>query len=77
MTEQEARTKWCPMVRITWYPTPAPETSISGWNRDEMNTNCMASDCMMWRWHLRGAMVDDKYDENYPLEGHCGLGGKP
>ena len=73
MTEQEARTKWCPMVRITWYPTPAPETSISGWNRDEMNTNCMASDCMMWRWH--GGRRPEKQME--AARGYCGLGGKP
>jgi len=83
MTEEEARTKWCPMVRITWYPTPAPETSISGWNRDEINTNCIASDCMMWR---KGEKKEVEIDRGYGQPpayidvvetGYCGLGGRP
>ena len=44
MTEEEARTKWCPMVR-----------SVGGVNRgyngkSMADTLCLASDCMMWRW---------------------------
>jgi hypothetical protein len=31
---------------------------------------------MMWRWHIRGANVDGAYNDDYPVEGHCGLGGK-
>jgi len=75
MTEQEARTKWCPMVRLTSCDGKAIVNRYTGQTVDKCE--CVASKRMMWRWHLRGAMVDDKYDENYPLEGHCGLGGKP
>jgi hypothetical protein len=35
LTEKEAKTKWCPMLRIG----PARE-----------NWTCLASDCAMWRW---------------------------
>ena len=50
MTEQEAKKRWCPMVRFStgvddgnasnrWlnYPSPA-------------ECSCIASGCMMWRW---------------------------
>jgi len=72
MTKEEAKSKWCPMVRCVWYPTP----TISGWNRVSENVNCIGSDCMMWRWHIRGANVDGVYNDDYPVGGHCGLGGK-
>ena len=39
MTEEEARTKWCPHVRF-------PDAG----NRSEYyNSKCIASDCMMWK----------------------------
>lgn len=66
MTEDEATTKWCPMVRHNAY--------YSG-NRmgDEKNNlegicTCMGSQCMMWRWDCN---VPDTND------GYCGLAGKP
>jgi len=34
MTEEEARTKWCPMARV-----PVADSGFK----------CIASDCMMWR----------------------------
>jgi hypothetical protein len=34
---------------------------------------CIASACMLWVWDQRGAFVDEKYDETFPVEGHCGL----
>lgn len=75
MTEEEAKTKWCPMVRKTmWY--------------DQV---CLASGCMMWRWEPYGEwcirLQDSKQsspnmDMNermilLPRNGYCGLGGKP
>lgn len=49
MTEEEARTKWCPFVRIGNY------LSGGSLNRDptgeiKANMKCIASDCMAWRW---------------------------
>ena len=41
MTEEQAKTKWCPMVR-----TPA---LVVGDDIHRHGT-CIGSDCMMWRW---------------------------
>ena len=78
MTVEEAKKKWCPMIRPIL-------THDSDGNRYYTNnrlalkelTNCIASDCMMWRWYGYGAEVDGKYDSSYPIEGCCGLGGRP
>jgi hypothetical protein len=57
ITEEEAKKRWCPMVRGSWsvastmsYPA---EHGVAG-NRDVNgseipNTCCIASGCMMWR----------------------------
>ena len=47
MTEDEAKKKWCPMVRDGIEPmgnTAGDENRIPDWSL------CIASDCMMWRW---------------------------
>lgn len=42
-TEDEAKTKWCPMVKTV--------SGVTGTNRDRhQGTNCIGSACMMWRW---------------------------
>lgn len=76
MTEEEAKKKWCPMIRPIL-------THDSDGNRYYTNnrlalkelTNCIASDCMMWRWknpeYVKGT------EEDKQLSGYCGLGGKP
>lgn len=77
MTEQEARTKWCPMTRVlstNW-------KHGCGFNRITDDTAkiqgpatgsfCLASDCMMWRWKEKSSPNDPN------RRGHCGLGGKP
>ena len=61
MTEAEAKTKWCPMVRY--------DDQMA--NRDEphhSNANCIASACMMWRWRGSEPECD---------QGYCGLAGEP
>lgn len=57
MTEQEARQKWCPFVRMTVKPSTMLEKMVVGNNRgqagsekgDVVSTACIASDCMAWR----------------------------
>jgi hypothetical protein len=73
MTEEEAKTKWCPMTRAG---------NAAGCNRSDATTNCIGSDCMMWtkineseliayKTTTNGVVIDHVYsDEN---EGHCGL----
>jgi hypothetical protein len=75
-TEQEARKKWCPMVRHPgWMENPG------SWNRGEaFNCNCIASDCMMWRWtgECKTGVPITSISKHGPTElGYCGLGGKP
>lgn len=57
-TEAEARDKWCPMVRTGLTAGMAVET------------RCIGSKCMMWRWrHPQGRRIDSEH-------GHCGLAGQ-
>jgi hypothetical protein len=73
MTEDEARKKWCPMVR---------QASPEDWN------SCIASDCMMWRWKPEPPPFsvpyynqDTELIETFEVcevgadEGYCGLAG--
>lgn len=70
MTENEAKTKQCPLVvdcgGALGFPNP---------------TNCRASGCMMWRWDTYegpppGAVPGQLYPTYKHLsdtDGHCGL----
>lgn len=54
MTEDDAKTKWCPMVRMGDMNAP---TGINAGN--QAGTTCIGSACMMWRWsefEVKGVM---------------------
>lgn len=79
MTEKEAKTKWCPMTRIT---PDAMGGFINNKNYNGVITYCIASDCMMWRWiHFENISDQQFYDivkgKDGAMEkqGYCGLGG--
>jgi hypothetical protein len=58
MTEEKAKTKWCPMT----FNSPPEEIS-----------KCIASDCMMWTKTMI-QRVDDNGDQYIDTEdGRCGL----
>lgn len=76
MTEEEAKKKWCPMVR---HLSGDQDESDNPCNRvgygnvlDDGEWNrCIASDCMMWR-------TGETHPKVKPyVAGYCGLGGKP
>jgi len=63
MTEDEAKTKWCPQAKGQ-YPS---------------QTYCIASECMMWEWDMEfgeptGAI---QRKEKSTVNGYCGLSGQP
>lgn len=64
MTEDEAKTRWCPFVRVGLTAGMAvnqhPEASVME------DTCCRASQCMAWR--VKGGLLSD---------GYCGLAGRP
>jgi hypothetical protein len=68
MTEEEAKTKWCPMWRIGQVSDLRGSTAVN----NHSAAKCIGSDCMMWR--TKPIVVDGKYAG---YEGYCGLAGKP
>ena len=74
MTEDEATTKWCPFVR--YVSESLPEGYASG-NKfayvEDTHTNCMASDCMMWRWDFKNLSIENARKNK--RQGYGGLAG--
>ena len=82
MTQEEAKTKWCPMVRtglvagmaVNHHAGSRLDAPPQGGVHDE--TRCVASACMMWRWDslpASGSVVHAAYEP----KGYCGLAGAP
>jgi len=81
MTEDEAKTKWCPFARVGH-----SASGLGSMNRivnDDASdaakaaTLCQASACMAWR-RQRSEMDNDGYvNEAPPGSGFCGLAGAP
>jgi len=67
MTEEDAKTKWCPFVRF--HVEGKAPTFTATPNRDQRGTRCIGSACMAWRWEY-----DDGQDSG---QGYCGLAGAP
>lgn len=85
MTEEEAKQKWCPMMR--YIIDEEGDDVISNrctnfkheYGAATDSTTCIASDCMMWRWNKE--QKPSVMDIAQPVmesttSGYCGLGGK-
>jgi hypothetical protein len=68
MTEEDAKTKWCPFVRLGQNRFTSP-TNHMGSPNTEKAFFCIASDCMMWEWLGPQCSPSNKV-------GYCGLKGK-
>lgn len=84
MTEDEAKTKWCPHVRHTALPMSNGDAAVYDNRSSEVAFHvvgcCIASDCMAWRWHPNWGNSPENPDaciELPPIEGFCGLAGRP
>lgn len=70
MTEEEAKTKWCPFASsrlLVWQKSQGVQVNkFYSDNTGEPHVNCLASDCMAWRC-----------GEKNSAESYCGLAGKP
>ncbi len=61
VTEDEAKTKWCPEERAVFVPEADAARWLSGHNilitieGDEINTThrvkCIVTECIFWQWH--------------------------
>lgn len=85
MTANEAREKWCPMVRIArrevemYGRSEGQQHIVAGCNTDALGRNrvpascrCIASECAMWRWATKGLSC-----ANIEPTGYCGIAGRP
>lgn len=53
LTEDEAKTKWCPFSRMAFQYREGCNDAMITCNRDELGGPvgpCIASACMAWRW---------------------------
>jgi len=76
VTEEEAKGKWCPHVRQTSGSSDDGSSwnRIAGRNEGAHGSECIASECMAWRWEVEF----EPYVGNKPAtKGYCGLAGKP
>ena len=91
MTEDEAKTKWCPFIQVS-RSDGLTSTNRDGLGREPDEAHCMASECMAWRWSLhpklseqyrkyneRGVTIPERHGRPWPevARGFCGLAGKP
>ncbi len=86
MNEEEAKTKWCPAVRVT-APDMGSEAGLVSVNRYESSDDggewnhclCIGSACMAWRWTNKAGTKEDGSPAYYSgaWQGFCGLAGKP
>lgn len=83
MTEDEAKTKWCPQGSIELSLQMIHSAIITGDNIDahksvieklvkENRQKCIASDCMMWR-EVSEQQMDAKGKICAVEDGYCGL----
>lgn len=82
MTEDEAKTKWCPFVRFHGTPSDDCVPNRSGSFSD--TTRCLGSECMAWRekkvWQAPEVRTSKNPAEDAVLVvigGYCGLAGEP
>ena len=85
MTEEEAKTKWCPFARVIVH-----RSDNEGDGRDcslvanrgysvikSQLSFCIGAHCMAWRWFSEHDSVTAGLGGGDGKHGYCGLAGKP
>ena len=77
MTEEDAKLKWCPMVKYDLGRAVNRDACY-----DNAGTHCIGSACMMWRTDIKrypATRVDETtiVGQGMSVNHYCGLGGKP
>jgi hypothetical protein len=90
VTEDEAKSKWCPMTRVAagprgegWFNHTLHEAGVeAGEDRSTASpklTRCIGSACMAWRWEVSPAAAS-AYEgiggATIVAGGYCGLAGR-
>lgn len=76
MTEDEAKTKWCPMGQ--YGIAVGPDGDVAEINNRPFSSGkptCIGSACMMWRQTRKGHVMADGRVVQEP-NGYCGLAGR-
>lgn len=80
MTEEQAKTKWCPMVRIVVVNDHIQENrhgQFRAVDNDGTGPFCIGSACMMWREEQDKSDTNPRpVDANGKPSGFCGLAGR-
>jgi hypothetical protein len=86
MTEDEAKTKWCPFARVLAQDAERKLQGQAASNRIDwvggqpqmpVGSACVASVCMAWRTPFLWTEDDGSTQPNDGKHGFCGLAGKP
>lgn len=70
ITEEEAKKKWCPELRLDGSNASMLDTGYVVYE----SSPCIVSGCMMWRWSNK---IPYESGKKVAKKGYCGLGGKP
>jgi hypothetical protein len=74
-TEQEARAKWCPFVRVAG-DNRLMNTLTDGFVNSNASFHCIASECMAWRSQTI-SHTKRGFEEALRAYGFCGLAARP
>lgn len=91
MTEEEAKTKWCPHARVDSTASNRPDSYPGHDIGSGKWPTCIGSACMAWRWvasiptfqkvdplnPLSTYSKTRAYSAPAPTHGFCGLAGQP
>ncbi|MEE9158925.1 MAG: hypothetical protein V3U60_11125 [Gammaproteobacteria bacterium] len=79
MTEDEAKTKWCPFARVVFEDSGMMGNRLyvqsAGVQIWDCGSRCIGSECMAWRRTRHDDSLHNESGKSY--DGFCGLAGKP